>query len=274
MWFDRSGVELGSVGAPGDYGDVSLSPDGTQAAVSVRAPGSEAADIWVIDAVSGLGTSLTSDPANDIAPVWSADGRRVVFASLRGGSYDIYERAGDETGTDTTIVVATGDQIPSDWSSDGRYLIYQTDEPDVVAGGNLDLWARPLPAGRPFAFLRTVRAVSHATFSPDGSRVAFVSSEGGREDVYVAAFPRYDGRRRVSVAGGAWPRWNRDGGEVFYLDPENQLMAASVGQAATDLGVATPRALFRLRARLDRGYPYDVSADGQRVLVSVVGRVD
>jgi hypothetical protein len=97
---------------------------------------------------------------------------------------------------------------------------------------------------------------------------------GGREDVYVAAFPRYDGRRRVSVAGGAWPRWNRDGGEVFYLDPENQLMAASVGQAATDLGVATPRALFRLRARLDRGYPYDVSADGQRVLVSVVGRVD
>jgi hypothetical protein len=61
---------------------------------------------------------------------------------------------------------------------------------------------------------------------------------------------------------------------VFYLDPENQLMAASVGQAATDLGVATPRALFRLRTKLDRGYPYDVSTDGQRVLVSVVGRVD
>jgi serine/threonine protein kinase len=271
VWFDRAGVELSSVGTPGDYGDLSLSPDGTQAAAGLRAPGSESADIWVFDAVSGVGHRLTSDPADDIAPVWSADGRRVVFASLRGGSYDIYARAADETGTDTAVVEGTGDQIPTDWSSDGRYLIYQTDEPDVVAGANRDLWARPLPAGRPFAFLRTGRDVSHATFSPDGSRVAFVSSEGGRDDVYVAAFPRYDGRRLVSVAGGAWPRWSRDGDEVFYLDPENQLMAASVDRASTDLGVAAPRALFQLRTRRDRGYPYDVSADGQWVLVNVVG---
>jgi hypothetical protein len=73
------------------------------------------------------------------------------------------------------------------------------------------------------------------------------------------------------VGGGSWPRWSRDGDEVFYLGPDNQLMAASVDQASTDLGVATPRALFQLRARRDRGYPYDVSADGQRVLVNIVG---
>ena len=270
VWFDRSGVESSRVGAPGDYGDVSLSPDGTRVAVSLRAPGSETADIWVIDAVSGVGTRITSDPADDIAPVWSADGRRMVFASSRGGTYDIYERAGDGGGSDTAVVEAVGDQTASDWSSERRYLIYHTDEPEVVAGGNLDLWARRRPGGRPFAYLRTVHAASHATFSPDGSHVAYSSVEGGREDVYLAAFPRYDGRRRVSVSGGSWPRWSRDGGEVFYLDPDNQLMAASVDQGSPDLGVSAPRALFQLQSRPDRGYPYDVSVDGQRVLVSVV----
>ena len=270
VWFDRSGVELGSVGAPGDYRGVSLSPDGTQVAVSVREPGSEAADIWVIDAVSGGGARITSDPADDIAPVWSADGQRLAFASSRGGTYDIYERASDGSGSETAVVEAVGDQTPSDWSSERRYLVYHTDEPDAVAGGNLDLWARRMPAGQPFAYLRTVHAASHAAFSPDGSRVAYSSIEGGRQDVYIAAFPSYDGRRRVSVSGGAWPRWSRDGGEVFYLDPDNHLLAASVDLGSPDLSIAAPRTLFQLQSRLDRGYPYDVSADGQRVLVSVV----
>jgi len=270
VWFDRSGVELGSVGPPGDYGDVSLSPDGTQVAVSVRASGSEAADIWVFDTVSGADSRVTSDPANDIAPVWSADGRRVVFTSSRNGSYDIYERAGDASGTETAVVETAGDQTASDWSSDGRYLAYHTDEPDAVAGGNLDLWARRMPTGRPFAFLRTVHTASHASFSPDGSRVVYSSVEGGRQDVYIAAFPNYDGRRRVSVSGGSWPRWSRDGDEVFYVDPDNQLMAAAVDQGSPDLSVADPRALFQLRSRPDRGYPYDISADGQRVLAIVV----
>ena len=271
VWFDREGTELGRVGAPGDYGDVSLSPDGARVAVSVREPGSEAADIWVFDVVSGMGTRVTFDPADDIAPVWSADGRRIVFASSRAGSYDLYERASSDTGVDTVVVEAAGDQIASDWSSDGRYLAYQTNQPEIVAGGNLDLWARPLPGGRPFAFLRTVHAATRATFSPDGSRVVYGSLENGREDVYVARFPKYDGRRRISVGGGSWSRWSRDGSEIFYLDPGNQLMAAPVEAGSSALSAEAPRALFRVRARSDRGYAYDVSADGQRFLVSVVG---
>jgi eukaryotic-like serine/threonine-protein kinase len=271
VWFDRTGAEVGTVGSPGDYGDVSLSPDGAQVAVSVRAPGGEAADIWVFDADSGAGTRITSDAADDIAPVWSADGGRMVLASSRGGSFDLYERSGDSAGTEGAMIEAMGDQVASDWSADGRYLIYSTDEPDVVAGGNLDLWARRMPNGRPFAYLRTVHAASHASFSPDGSRVAYVSLEGGRPDVYIAAFPNYDGRRRVSVGGGAWPRWSHAGDEVFYLTPDNQLMVATVDPASAALNVGESHGLFEVRSRLDRGYPYDVSADGTRVLVSLIG---
>ena len=271
VWFDRTGVEVGTFGSPGDYGDVSLSPDGARVAVSVRAPGGEAADIWVFDADSGAGTRVTSDAADDIAPVWSADGGRMVLASSRGGSFDLYARSGDSAGTEGAMIEAMGDQVASDWSADGRYLIYSTDEPDVVAGGNLDLWARRMPNGRPFAYLRTVHAASHASFSPDGSRVAYVSLEGGRPDVYIAAFPNYDGRRRVSVGGGAWPRWSHAGDEVFYLTPDNQLMVATVDPASAALNVGEPRGLFEVRSKLDRGYPYDVSADGTRVLVSLIG---
>jgi hypothetical protein len=271
VWFDREGTELGGVGAPGDYGDVSLSPDGLHVAVSVREPGSEAADIWVLDVGSGVRTRVTSDSADDIAPVWSADGQRILFASSRTGSYDIYERASSDAGGDTVLVEAAGDQIAYDRSSDGGYLVYQTDQPGDLGGGNLDLWARRLPGGRPFAFLRTVHAASRATFSPDGGRVVYGSLEGGRDDVYVARFPNYDGRRRVSAGGGSWSRWSRDGSEIFYLDPDNQMMVAPVDAGSSELGAGAPRALFQARVRPDRGYAYDVSADGQRFLVSVAG---
>ena len=271
VWFDREGTELGGVGAPGDYGDVSLSPDGTRVAVSVREPGSEAADIWVFEVASGMRIRVTSDSADDIAPVWSADGQRILFASSRTGSYDIYERASSGTGGDTVLVEAAGDQIAYDRSSDGRYLVYQTDQPGDLGGGNLDLWARRLPGGRPFAFLRTVHAASRATFSPDGSRVAYGSLEGGREDVYVARFPSYDGRRRVSVRGGSWSRWSRDGSEIFYLDSDNRMMVAPVETGSSQLDTEAPRALFQARVRSNRGYAYDVSADGQRFLVNVAG---
>ena len=271
VWFDREGTELGRVGAPADYGDVSLSPDGMRVAVSVREPGSEAADIWVFDVDSGMGTRLTSDPADDIAPIWSPDGGRILFASSRSGSHDVYQRASSETDAGTVVVEAEGDQIAYGWSSDARFLVYQTDQPGNLGGGNLDLGARRLPGGRPFAFLRTVHAASRATFSPDGSRVVYTSLEGGREDVYVARFPNYDGRRRISVRGRSWSRWSRDGSEIFYLDPDNQLMAAPVEAGSSDLSAGAPRALFQVRTRPDRGYAYDVSADGQRFLVSVAG---
>jgi Tol biopolymer transport system component len=259
---------LGRVGLPADYGDISLSQDGMRAAVSVRDRGSDAADIWVVDLDSGMRTPLTSDPADDIAPVWSADGHRILFASSRRGSYDIYETAADGTGAEAVIVAAPGDQIAYDWSSNGRYLVYQTNQPRI-AGGNLDLWARSLPAGRPFAFLRTVHAASRATFSPDGTRVAYTSFENGREDVYVAAFPRYDGRRRISAGGGSWSRWRRDGSEIFYLDPENRLVAVSVTRTGSGLDAGAARPLFATGARPDRGYAYDVSADGERILVNM-----
>jgi Tol biopolymer transport system component len=269
-WFDRGGLELGTIGAPADYGDVSLSPDGARVAASVRQPDSDARDLVMLDVASGMRTPLTSDAANDSSPVWSPDGRRIVYASTLKGTSDIYQKPVSGAAREAVIAAGEGQQIPYDWSSDGRYLVYQTNQPGIVAGGNFDLWARSLGGGRPFAFWRTVHAATRPKFSPDRRWVAYTSLEGGREDVYALRFPHPEARRRISSRGGSWPRWRRDGGELFYVDPDNRLIAVPVKYGST-LEVGTPRPLFELRTKADRGYPYDVSADGQRILVNTAG---
>lgn len=140
----------------------------------------------------------------------------------------------------------------------------------VRGKGNFDLWARSLAGGRPFAFWRTVHTATRPKFSPDRRWVAYTSLEGGREDVYALRFPHPEARRRISARGGSWPRWRRDGGELFYVDPDNQLIAVPVKYGST-LDLGTPRPLFQLRTNADRGYPYDVSADGDRILVNTAG---
>ncbi len=267
VWFDRAGLEAGAVGQPADYGDVTLSADGARVAVSVRAPGTAAADIAVVDVASGDATPVSSDAADDTAPVWSPDGRRLLYASARGGSQDIFQRSADGSGNDALIVGGPGDQIAYDWSSDGRYLLFQTNQPKVAEGGNFDLWARMLPGGPSFAYFRTIRAATQPQISPDRQWVAYTSFENGRNDVYVSRFPRPDGRRRASTRGGSWPRWRRDGTELFYIGPGDQLMVVPVKQG----GVGMPMALFTLRAKADRGYVYDVAADGERILVNTTG---
>ena len=129
---------------------------------------------------------------------------------------------------------------------------------------------------KPFPFADTTYNENLGTFSPDGRWVAYVSNESGRNEIFVAPFdsaaPR-TGRApatkwQVSTAGGNWPRWRNDGKEIFYLAPDNRLMAvAGDGRvAAFDVGAA--RSLFTMRPVNNQRFMYDVSSDGQRFLVN------
>ena len=266
MWLDRTGAETGALGDAADYGHLALSPDGTRVAVSIREPGGYDGDIWVIDAASGARTRLTSNPADDIAPVWSPDGGHIAFASIRGGSYNIYETASDGTAGDRALSAAPGDQVAYDWTPGSGFLMYQTDRAGMAAGAHMDLWARRLPGGRAFAFLRSVHRAGFPSASPDARRVAFTLLGNGREDVYVARFPHYDGRRRISPLGGSWPRWR--GNAIFYVDAENRLMSVRVTDGEGEPAFGMPNPVSQMSLKAGRGYAYDVSADGQRILIN------
>jgi Tol biopolymer transport system component len=204
--------------------------------------------------------------------VWSPDGTRIVFASSRQGRFELYVKPASGTGSEQPLLLDGRDKVPSSWSSDGRYVLFTV---DAGAPTGLDLWVLPMTGDRkPAPFLQTARDEQTAAFSPDGRWVAYQSNESGKTEVYVTSFPSPSGKWRISTNGGSRARWRRDGKEIFFLDPNRNLMAAEVNAhgllfdvgRVTRLVVAPTYSIPTIT--LAGRYPYDVSSDG-RFLVSV-----
>jgi Tol biopolymer transport system component len=271
VWFDRRGNEIGAIGAPGIHGSVRISPDGKQAAVEIVDPRSGTSDLWIHDVSRDAPTRLTSDLGSEADPVWSPDGRQVVFRSDRDGPPDLHRKTSTGIAPTEVLLKKAGVQRPTDWSSDGRFLTYT--EEDRETGHSL--WILPLAGDhRPKPFIRTRFQEGTATFSPDGRWLAFVSDESGRPEVYVAAVAGVGEKHRVSTGGGFAPRWRRDGNELFYLEPGNQFMAVPVSLGAS-FAAGAPVPLFRVThpvgfTRRIWYTSYDVSGGGEKFLVNVV----
>jgi Tol biopolymer transport system component len=118
--------------------------------------------------------------------------------------------------------------------------------------------------------MQTSFSESVATFSPDSRWVAYASDESGRNEVYVAPFPGPGGKWQVSADGGSWPRWRRDGREIFYMAPDNRLMVAAVEGQGSGFQISAVQALFETRARINQRAMYDVTPDGQRFLINTI----
>ena len=267
LWLDRSGREVGSLGAEGDLANPRISPDGKRVALDITDHQSGNVDVWIYQSSGGVATRLTSDPAIDAGPIWSPDGERIAFMSLRRSHPDIYQRSSSGVGSDEAVLASDRTKYLTDWSPDGRFILYRA----VDATTNLELWALPVGgAGKPIPFLKETFGVSLGQFSPDGRWVAYASNESGKWEIAVAPFPGPGGNWKVSTAGGSEPRWRRDGKELYYLAPDGKLMAVDVKAGATfEAGVAKPLFPIRRREPISASdlFSYDVSADGQRFLV-------
>jgi len=266
-WFDRAGRQIGVLGDPAAYGDLDLSPDGKRASVSIPDQAGRARDIWIYDVTRGLRTRFTFDPADEQASLWSPDGSRVVFNSRRKGHMDLYQKAGSGAGAEEMLLEDNLEKTPRSWSPDGRSILYGS------AGGATgnDLFVLPLSGDRkPVPYLATRFGETFGQSSPDGRWVAYASNESGRQEIYVAPFPGPGGKWQISTGGGNWPRWRRDGAEIFYQAPDNSLMVAAVNGKGTSFEVGAVKPLFETRAVTGLRFPYDVSADGQRFLINTL----
>jgi Tol biopolymer transport system component len=239
----------------------------------VADPARSTRDLWLYETHGGPGQRLTTEPEDEFAPVWSPDGTRVLFSAARKGLVNLYVTDLSIPADPSPLDVDTLGQgrFATDWSRDNRFFLY-------IAGGRAiatsDLWVAPVASPRQARPLMNSRFVeTHGRVAPTGGWIAYTSNETGRLEVYADRFPERGAKRIVSTGGGGWPRWSRDGTEIYYLSPDNHLMVARVRATSRRIDVSEAQRLFavlpRPPVRLD-AYAYDVSPDGSRFVVNTL----
>jgi serine/threonine-protein kinase len=228
-------------------------------------------DIWTFDLTRGMSTRLTSGPASDQDPIWTLDGKSVIFSSGTTGPVgrrDVFRRAADGTGSAEQLTHELN-AIPKALTPDGRGLIFVDINPPGGPASSLnrgDVMLLPLVGERrPQALVRTRFAESNADLSSDGRWLAYQSNESGQEEIFVRPFPNVDAAK-WPVASGSRPLWARLGRELFYLSA-GAVMSVPVTATST-LTFGQPSKLFEgpyFFAPAAR--TYDASADGQRFLM-------
>ena len=246
------------------FSNVHLSPDGKSALVATLDPSTHNRDVWLYDVARGYRTRFTSDPGEERESTWSPDGRTIVFMSNRRGHFDLFEKPSGGGGSENLLLASDVDKYPSSFSPDGESLLYWTQGDPKTAS---HLWVLPMTGDRkPYPFAHTPFRECCGSFAPDGRWIAYVSDESEREEIYVAPFPGPGVKRRISTAGGAWPRWSRDGKEIFYLARDKRLMSAELNVVRGVLEVGAVHPLFG-PVVCGGGSCFDVAADGRRFLV-------
>jgi len=260
-WFDRSGKKLSTVGDPGSFSTMNLSPDRNRAVVGFRER-----RIWIYDLLRGLSAPFASDSES---PIWSGDGKTILFGSTRNDKIGLYRRASDGTGAEELVYEDALSKFPRSWSPDGRFVLYETVAPKT----GFDIWVLPMTPDHvgaalvPHPWLQTDFTEDRPQFSPDGRWVIYDSSESGRYEVYLAPFSGSGSNRQVSTEGGSHPRWRPDGKEIFYVGPDQKFHAVEVNGKGATVETGQPYALFG-PVPAGTEFLYDVSADGQRILMA------
>ena len=247
VWVDRQG-KIKPLAAPAKtYSYAALSPDGQHIAVSIT---SGTSVLWIYDLTRGSLTQLSSEQGSYINPLWTPDGRRVVYRSNKAGIWNLYWRPADGSGAEERLTTSDDSDTPFSWSPDGRVLAF--------AKGNHDIWTLPLEGDRkPQPFLRTSSYATSPQFSPDGHWLAYSSEESGGTQVYVQPYPGPGGKWQVSTDGGNRPQWNPNSREIFYRNGD-ATMVVDVTTSPT-FSAGKPIVLYQ-------GPEGNVSRDAQRFL--------
>jgi len=270
-WVDTNGTVRHETGQEDFFTQVRLSPDGTRAVVELTEdqgiPG-----IWTWDFARHVKTRQTFNTKPDRFPIWAPNSHEIAFASLQSGTLQIYRKDLGSGQPGQALSDGPGDKTPSDWSRDGRFILFTQNG----ATTSEDIWALPVAdGGKPFPVLRSPAIETTPALSPDGQWMAFESSGSGRPEVYVTRFlesaskadapgPRW----QVSTQGGSRPRWSGDGRALFFVALDDRsIQRAAVRLVGAGFESDPPVRFADLTLMSVARSPFDVSADGRRVLL-------
>jgi serine/threonine-protein kinase len=275
-WMGREGKTTPIRDTPANWFDLLFSPDGRRLAVEINEGGS---DIWVYEWARDTLIRLTSDPADDEKPVWTPDGRRIVFASRRAedSTSNLYWQSADGTGNAQRLTESKNRQYPASWHPSGKFLAFQELNPQT----NFDLMILPMEgddgsgwkAGTPTVFLTSPSDDREPMFSPDGRWLAYQSNESGRSEVYVQPFSGAGGRWKISSGGGVYPTWSRTKHELFFGTNEGQIMVAAFTVEGDSFRAEKP-ILWSNGRHVARAFSrgFDLHPDGERFALAPGGQ--
>ena len=272
-WVNRQGQETAIAAPPRTYAVARLSPDGTRVALDVR---DQTIDISIWDLSRQTLSPLNRHAAQDLSPIWTADGKRVIWTSTRGGGNpNLYWQAADGTGDAERLTISANNQFPTSTTPDGSIVVVFGASGNNKNGMDLFTIALKDPAHKAEPLIAAEGMDFGGEVSPDGKWLAYHSNISGEFQVYVRPFPNVqDGRQQISTTGGSRAAWSRNGRELFYLDREGLLTSVAIPAAPGATFAAGPPVKILNRKYyagasllgLDlRGY--DVSPDGQRFLM-------
>ena len=239
-WMDLDGNALGTIGGRDLHWDVDVSRDGRRLAI---ARGNPEPSVYIYDVERDIESGLTVDGSFSRAPVWSPNGTRIAYASIRdNGRLNVYVAPADRSSQPQPLIVEDTDMIPTSWSPDGRWLLVDHGDP-----GETEIWvidmneepeATPVVQTRPWVY--------NGVFSPDGEYVAYVSREGGEDEVFVMPFPGPGGKTKLSGGLTASPGWGPDR-KLFFATANNVVMESTMRLTENGISFSPARSLFRVQ---------------------------
>ncbi|MDO8795193.1 MAG: protein kinase [Vicinamibacterales bacterium] len=274
QWMDHEGKTTPLRATPANWFDLLFAPDGHRLAFQILG---EQLDIWVYEWARDTLTRLTFDPALDKKPVWTPDGRRLVFASARADklTLNLYWQRADGTGDTQRLTESKQSQEAASWHPSGTLLAFEEQHPQT----SYDLMILPMSGdeaagwkpGTPTVFLNSPFSEREPMFSPDGRWLAYVSNESGRNEMYVRPYPGPGGKWQISTGGGNSPTWSRTKRELFY-GVNGQIMVAPYAVEADSFRAEKPRLWSEGRYTARGNRMFDLHPDGTRVALAPVAQ--
>jgi DNA-binding winged helix-turn-helix (wHTH) protein/Tol biopolymer transport system component len=273
-WFDRTGKQLSVLDDSNFKFELRLSRDGRKLVTGRRALRGSYSDLVVYDLVRDSQAQITFNASDNGSPIWAHDDTRILFSGKRQ-HYSLYQTDPTGRGQEQLILDTGSDTWPLDLSSDGRYLLYG--QGLNIGRARSQLWIYAMDGkGPPFPLLGSRAVETDGQFSPDGRWVAYTSNESGTDEIYVVPFhgrpispsdTGVSGKWQLSISGGRWPRWRRDGRELFYMALDNRLMVVPVSSSSSKFQIGKTLALFQANPAF-YSFPFDVSPNGNRFIVN------
>jgi Tol biopolymer transport system component len=271
-WMDHEGKFTPLHETPGYYSNPAFSPDGKRLALDIN--DGKRSDIWVYGWERGTLSRLTFGGDLNISPIWTPDGQRIVYSSQeKGGAANLWWIRADGAGDAQRLAKSENNQFVGSWRPDGKVLVFRQNNPNTgwdvmtlpIEGDERTGWKPREP--KPFlngAFNEAVPA-----FSPDGRWLAYMSNESGSFEVYVRPFPGPGGRWQISTGGGLYPKWSRNGRELFYRTQESKIMVVTYSESGDSFHADKPE-LWSPGQFTDLAigtYTFDLHPDGKRFAV-------